>query len=161
MNSLWLTFVLKQGGATPLILIQAPDEDYFHTVRRSVSNLGFRSVTAEQFAAGAWPDAPLVEVDVSREGLLARVHLRSKDKSIVPSGEEPMTVMWMVAAKQMRRVLVAVVPPGTLSDDVTEQVLPDQLGRVAGARQLYVGLASFFDDRFQRRVPRPPLAVRS
>lgn len=156
-KALWLTFVLKQG-ATPLILIQAPDQGYFDSVRKGVSNLGFRPMTAGQFITGAWPAAPLAQVDVSREGLLLRVHLQTMDKSIVPSGEEPMTPIWMAAAKAMRKVLVAVVPPGSIDPDVAEEDLAGRLAqiaghRIAGHRRLYAGLADFFDDRFHHRQP--------
>lgn len=151
MTSLWLTFVLKQGGATPLILVQAPNQAYFDQVRKGATTMGFRAVTPEQLAAGAWPAAPLVDVDVSDEGELVRVHLRTIDKSIVPSEPEPMTALWMVAAKTGGKTLVGLVPPGSLADDITEDNLVEHLGRVAATRRLYLGLGEFHHGRFRRR----------
>lgn len=147
----WLTFVLRQGGVTPLILIHAPDMTYYDTVRRGLTSLGVRALTPGQLATGTWPAAPLVEVDVSVEGLLARIHLKTKDKSIVPSGEEPMTALWMVAAKQSRKVLVALVPPGSIPADLREEDVVEELGRIAGLHRMYAGLAEFFDTRFRQR----------
>lgn len=149
-DALWLTYVFPQGGATPMILVQAPDVGYFDSVRRGLTTMGCRAVTPGQVRLGEWPLAPLIEVDVA-DGLLVRVHLRTVDKSVVPSGEEPMTAMWMVAAKGSGKALVALAPPGSIREDVNAEDLPEVLGRIAADRRLYVGLAAFFDGRFRRR----------
>src|SRR5512142_3434646 len=127
------------GGSTPLVAVQPLDDDLHEQIATRLRRGGWRRVSAAEWSRQAWPVAPAGAVDVVGGQL---VRITTGTASLYCADDFPLTPMWISAGRE-RRALVALVPPGTYTEDEASAPEPavDLLGQAAAARRLLAALA--------------------
>lgn len=147
---IWLVSVIEAGrsGPTAMLGIEPQTDELYGHIRDRMRRGGFRKVTHREWNTATWGLSLTAAVDVVRGDL---VRVTTGATSIYTASRCPVTDTWMNAART-RRVLVALLPAGTLGDDLTDDEKQGRVADLVGRREL---LGTMAPARFNMPVHRP------
>jgi hypothetical protein len=146
---IWLLAVVEvSSGPTAMVAIEPQTAEVYEHVHTRMRRGGFTKVTRREWDTSTWALSTTAAVDVVHGDL---VRITTGAASIYTAGPMPVSAGWLEAAR-CRRVLVALVVPGTLGLDGTSEQKQQRLADLVDRRQLVGTMAPA---RFNLPVRRP------
>lgn len=141
----------KGGDPRPVAALECDDDEQFFALVARFRRAGLRYLSGSDWEGMRWPDTTCTMTLQPAGGVLSLIELHTGKSRILPDAPQPLPPLF--AASVRTRVLVALVPRGTLPSIGTDVLAPPEtlehygalMRKAADERVLLAGYARVLD----------------